>query len=65
MKKEKLQHCVNAIKAMAVEQLATTGDIYAMMHICAEKNDIDYFEDVKDIAALQQFLPAHLDNNFL
>lgn len=33
--------------------------------LLAEKNDIDYFEDVKDIAALQQFLPAHLDNNFL
>ena len=33
--------------------------------LLAEKNDIDYFEDVKDIAVLQQFLPAHLDNNFL
>lgn len=49
MKKEKLQHCVNAIKAMAVEQLATTGDIYAMMHICAEKNDIDAVIIVDDL----------------
>ena len=49
MNKEKLQHCVNAIKAMAVEQLATTGDIYAMMHICAEKNDIDAVIIVDDL----------------
>ncbi|MDT0556287.1 TIGR04282 family arsenosugar biosynthesis glycosyltransferase [Patiriisocius hiemis] len=30
--------------------------------ILEEKNDIDYYEDVKDIEAFQQFLPIHLDN---
>jgi rSAM/selenodomain-associated transferase 1 len=30
--------------------------------ILEEKNDVDYYEDVKDIDAFQQFLPIHLDN---
>ncbi|WP_245946182.1 TIGR04282 family arsenosugar biosynthesis glycosyltransferase [Marinirhabdus gelatinilytica] len=30
-----------------------------------EKNDIDYFADIKDVEAFQQFLPAHLDNKFI
>ncbi len=29
--------------------------------VLAEKNDIDYFADVKDIEVFQQFLPVHLD----
>lgn len=32
--------------------------------LLAEKNDIDYYEDVKNVAAFQQFLPAYLDNKF-
>ena len=34
----------------------------ARVAILEEKNDIDYYEDVKDIEIFQQFLPAHLDN---
>ncbi|MCG2431467.1 TIGR04282 family arsenosugar biosynthesis glycosyltransferase [Aequorivita xiaoshiensis] len=30
-----------------------------------EKNDIDYYEDIKDVKAFQQFLPPHLDSNFI
>lgn len=30
--------------------------------LLAEKNDVDYYEDIKDVAAFQQFLPMHLDN---
>jgi rSAM/selenodomain-associated transferase 1 len=30
----------------------------------AEKNDIDYFSDVKDIPALQHLLPGYLDSKF-
>ena len=30
-----------------------------------ERNDIDYFEDVKDVDVFQQFLPPYLDKNFL
>jgi hypothetical protein len=30
-----------------------------------ERNDIDYYEDIKELDAFQQFLPPHLDKNFL
>tara|TARA_R100000935_G_scaffold26814_1_gene46928 strand:- start:127764 stop:128456 length:693 start_codon:yes stop_codon:yes gene_type:complete len=30
--------------------------------LLAEKNDIDYYADIKDIEAFQKFLPVHLDN---
>lgn len=30
-----------------------------------ERNDVDYFEDIKNVDAFQQFLPPYLDNNFL
>ncbi|WP_313114100.1 TIGR04282 family arsenosugar biosynthesis glycosyltransferase [Aequorivita sediminis] len=30
-----------------------------------EKNDIDYYEDIKEVEAFQRFLPPHLDNNFI
>lgn len=30
-----------------------------------ERNDVDYYEDVKNIADFQEFLPPYLDNNFL
>lgn len=30
-----------------------------------DRNDIDYFEDVKYLDVFQQFLPSYLDNNFL
>lgn len=30
-----------------------------------ERNDVDYFEDIKEIDAFQQFLPPYLDKNFL
>ncbi len=28
-----------------------------------ERNDVDYYEDIKDVDAFQQFLPPHLNNN--
>lgn len=30
-----------------------------------ERNDIDFYADVKDVDVFQQFLPPHLDKNFL
>ncbi|MBK5213253.1 MAG: TIGR04282 family arsenosugar biosynthesis glycosyltransferase [Flavobacteriaceae bacterium] len=30
-----------------------------------EKNDVDYYEDIKNVDAFQQFLPPSLDKNFL
>lgn len=30
-----------------------------------ERNDIDYYADVKDVDVFQQFLPPYLDKNFL
>jgi len=29
-----------------------------------EKNDVDFYEDIKEIEVFQQFLPSHLDNKF-
>lgn len=33
--------------------------------VLKERNDIDYYADIKDIDAFQKFLPPHLDNNFI
>ncbi|WP_347373147.1 TIGR04282 family arsenosugar biosynthesis glycosyltransferase [Aequorivita sp. Q41] len=30
-----------------------------------ERNDVDYYEDIKNVEAFQQFLPSYLDKNFL
>lgn len=30
-----------------------------------ERNDVDYYEDIKNIDAFQQFLPSHLEKDFL
>ncbi len=30
-----------------------------------EMSDVDYYEDIKNVAVFQQFLPPHLDKNFL
>ncbi len=30
-----------------------------------ERNDIDYYEDIKEVDAFQKFLPPYLDKNFL
>ena len=30
-----------------------------------ERNDIDYYQDIKNVAEFQQFLPPYLDTNFL
>ena len=30
-----------------------------------ERNDVDYYQDIKEIDAFQQFLPPYLDKNFL
>lgn len=30
-----------------------------------ERNDVDYYHDIKNVDAFQQFLPPYLDNNFL
>mgnify|MGYP005827664541 FL=1 len=43
-------------------QQATLTDLKdESVALLAEKNDIDFFADVKDIEDFQQFLPAHLD----
>ncbi|CAM3305766.1 TIGR04282 family arsenosugar biosynthesis glycosyltransferase [Aequorivita lipolytica] len=45
---------------------ATLKDLKNQKYILLEeRNDIDYFEDLKNIDAFQQFLPPYLDNNFL
>ncbi|SRX74414.1 TIGR04282 family arsenosugar biosynthesis glycosyltransferase [Aequorivita antarctica] len=30
-----------------------------------ERNDVDYYEDIKEVDAFQKFLPPYLDKNFL
>lgn len=30
-----------------------------------ERNDVDYYHDIKNVDAFQEFLPPYLDNNFL
>lgn len=45
---------------------ATLKDLKDEKHILLEeRNDIDYYEDVKDLDVFQQFLPPYLDKNFL
>jgi uncharacterized protein len=42
---------------------ATLADLKTeSVALLAEKNDIDYYDDVRYIEEFQQFLPAHLDN---
>lgn len=49
----------------ATVQQDTLRDLeYKRVALLAEKNDIDYYEDLKEIEVLQVFLPAHLDNKF-
>lgn len=44
----------------------TLHDLKDKKYVLLEKrNDIDYYQDVKEIDELQQFLPPYLDNNFL
>lgn len=44
----------------------TLRDVKTVKYVLlAEKNDVDYFEDIKDETVFQQFLPPYLDNNFL
>lgn len=33
--------------------------------VLKERNDVDYYTDIKDVGAFQKFLPPHLDNNFI
>lgn len=33
--------------------------------VLEERNDIDYYQDIKNIDAFQQYLPPYLDDNFL
>jgi len=45
---------------------ATLRDLSEQEYILLEKrNDVDYFEDVRDVDIFQQFLPPYLDKNFL
>jgi len=47
----------------ATVQKATLNDMKnESIALLPEKNDIDYYADVKDIEVFQQFLPLHLDN---
>ncbi len=44
---------------------ATLEDLKNKKYILLEeRNDVDYFEDIKDIEEFKQFLPSHLDKNF-
>ncbi len=45
---------------------ATLNDLKGEKYVLLdERNDVDYYEDVKNIDAFQEFLPPYLDNNFL
>lgn len=45
---------------------ATLKDLKEEKYVLLEeRNDIDYYEDVKDLDVFQQFLPPYLDKNFL
>lgn len=45
---------------------ATLKDLRREKYILLDKkNDVDYFEDIKENKAFQQFLPSHLDNSFI
>jgi rSAM/selenodomain-associated transferase 1 len=44
----------------------TLADLNPTKYVLLEaRNDVDYFEDIKEIDAFQQFLPPYLDKNFL
>lgn len=44
----------------------TLQDLKYMKYLLLEeKNDIDYYSDIKNVEAFQEFLPPYLDNNFL
>ena len=45
---------------------ATLKDLKSGKYVLLEeRNDVDYYEDIKNVDAFQQFLPPHLDENFL
>jgi rSAM/selenodomain-associated transferase 1 len=45
---------------------ATLKDLTSGKYVLLEeRNDVDYYEDIKNVDAFQQFLPPHLDKNFL
>lgn len=45
---------------------ATLDDLKSEKYVLLEeRNDVDYYEDIKNIEAFQHFLPPYLDNNFL
>ena len=45
---------------------ATLKDLKSGKYVLLEeRNDVDYYEDIKNVDAFQQFLPPHLDKNFL
>jgi hypothetical protein len=45
---------------------ATLTDLKNEKYVLLEaRNDIDYYEDIKNIAVFQQFLPPYLDNNLI
>lgn len=45
---------------------ATLKDLSGTKYLLLEeRNDVDYYEDIKNVDAFQQFLPPHLDKNFL
>ncbi len=44
----------------------TLADLNPTKYVLLEaRNDVDYFEHIKEIDAFQQFLPPYLDKNFL
>ena len=45
---------------------ATLEDLKTEKYVLLEeRNDVDYYEDIKNVDAFQQFLPPYLDKNFL
>ncbi|MCG2419251.1 TIGR04282 family arsenosugar biosynthesis glycosyltransferase [Aequorivita sp. F47161] len=44
----------------------TLNDLRTKKYVLLEeRNDIDYYQDIKEVDAFQQFLPPYLDKNFL
>ncbi|MFC7358054.1 TIGR04282 family arsenosugar biosynthesis glycosyltransferase [Jejudonia soesokkakensis] len=53
----------NKVWGTAMVQAATLSDLKGeKIAILKEKNDVDYFEDIKDIEVFQQFLPSEIKN---
>ncbi|HBC05868.1 MAG TPA: glycosyltransferase [Aequorivita sp.] len=50
----------NTVLEATLENLKTEKYIFL-----EARNDVDYFDDIKEIDAFQQFLPPYLDKNFL